>query len=285
MTQQKMDPQDTLDVESGDLELAWEPVPADPRKRMDIAAKSLVIDQNLQRPVDRARVERMAANWDWRLVETITVAKAGRYYKVIEGQYRTLAAQLRDPEMILPCIVLEKVDDAEQANLAMTISTNRKPMVAVDRYKQRMSAGDPAAIAAQLMLEKYDLRIGASVSSRTILAAQAIMQIVDEYGDDLDMRVDVLDRVLATLVGAYRDGESSAKERWRAPLITGLARLVSTNYDVFEYEDMATRMAEHPAVYWFNLSKSTREKRPEEIVAMALRDAYNRGKRASRRIV
>ena len=70
-----------------------------------MSADQLFTDHSYQRPLDRRRAKKMAANWDRRLAGIIEVSERPEghspRYAVIDGQHRVAAAELLPEQPVL----------------------------------------------------------------------------------------------------------------------------------------------------------------------------------------
>jgi hypothetical protein len=135
---------------------------ADRGEFMWLDKRLINIDHAYQRErVSHARVLEIARSWSWQALGVILLFKRvsdGRYY-AYDGQHRVLASMKRDDVQELPCFVFPGDTVAEEADAYVAANTVRGPMQAIEKFKARIIALDPTALAIQAALEEWGYRV------------------------------------------------------------------------------------------------------------------------------
>jgi hypothetical protein len=126
---------------------------------------NLEIDAAYQRQQLNSKVIGIAQKWSWIALNTITVAKRGDKYFVIDGGHRVMAARRRSDVHELPCMVFCVDDVVGEARGFLNINTARKAMTTTDRFNALLLIQDPAAVLVKELADEYGRQIGSDSSS------------------------------------------------------------------------------------------------------------------------
>lgn len=205
----------------------------DPRsvRRMSVAALHI---SPSQRPVNETRVARIAADWDWKKAEAITVAERPYepgHYDVIEGQNRVMALRSIDPGATILCVVLPSMNGPEQAGTALAIGEGRRPVSALEKFRLRCTKGDPYANAARDVLTMYGVFLDKGKAPRHTQSASAVMGIVQGRGRlSPDEGAERLAQVLDIIFTSWPNDPSGTDDRLTADILTAVS-VVLAEYD------------------------------------------------------
>jgi hypothetical protein len=231
----------------------------DPRAMTRLRVGDLVIDQNTQRVRIDSKVEHMASSWDWSLAEALTVVDNGDgTHTVVEGQGRALALQLVDPDLTMPCLVLNPITSAAQSGVARDISRGRLAMSPVDRWKLDLNNGVAHEVAAQAVLESYGLRVARKVGARGIAAASTLRGIIRSGRRSPDEGAEFLNDVISVITAAYPDTDPDVPtSRFDAPILRAVADVLSRNADRgVDLDRLARKVAVRTPEQWLKLGKN-----------------------------
>jgi hypothetical protein len=144
-----------------------------------IHKENLVIDRTYQRSVSDSKILSIAANWKWESCGAISVMKRqDDRFIVIDGQNRTLAAWKRADIIYLPCMVFESQGIQHEASSFVEINTNRKPVLAYDKFKAQLVARDAVSIEIASAIEENGFILRAnSDNARTITCIAACQSV------------------------------------------------------------------------------------------------------------
>lgn len=143
---------------------------------MEIPLDQLSVDHTYQREdIVETKVNRLAANWDWRAYGRIIVAmRPDNSFVIMEGQYRYLAAKKRGDIDSLPCTVFVVDSVAEEADVFLRINQDRKPVTAVEKFRAEIHVGDKAATAIAKMISDAGLKPAKAAGKGNVACVKAL---------------------------------------------------------------------------------------------------------------
>lgn len=157
-----------------------------PGRYMALPKTSLMVDDSYQRTALEKKILKIAAEWSWIACGSISVGSRGDRYYVIDGQYRTLAAQRRHDITALPCIVFATTDAKQEAAGFLAVNTNRKPISSVDRHRALLIVGDAAAQHVDRLVQQSGRIIASDSRPTTVACVTALRRMVSTDGVMLD---------------------------------------------------------------------------------------------------
>ena len=111
-----------------------------------------------ERPVSQARVEHILAHWHLPAVGTLylsqrrpNTARDPVMYAILDGRHRVAAAEKKGIAA-LPALIYTDLSYAEEAELYVQFATVNQ-QGALDRFRARLEAGDPAALHLKELVE------------------------------------------------------------------------------------------------------------------------------------
>jgi hypothetical protein len=111
---------------------------------MQIPLGRLTVDERYQRELSPARVKKLAARFDRRLLGALECSRrVDGTIAVFDGQHRLELLKLKG-EPSAPCLV-HQMTDREEAELFVALQRNRKALLPIERFRARVFSGDPAA--------------------------------------------------------------------------------------------------------------------------------------------
>jgi len=124
-----------------------------------IKARDLVLGAEYQRQLLEDHAMAIAEKFDVRkaLVVVVNVRFNGDRY-VIDGQHRVMAAMLRDPEMVLPCIVYHGLNESQEAGLFAELQRERRQLRPHDLFWADVVAGDKTVLHLKDIVESVGYR-------------------------------------------------------------------------------------------------------------------------------
>lgn len=152
-----------------------------------LAVDQLKITPTMQRDIDYARVEEIAANWDDSLANPVEVTRAtsGNHgYLVHNGQHTTLAARMVGKEFLL-CRVFALKTREEMADRVIAVNTSQKPFTPLDKFKvisSNKANSDEASI--RRIIEANGMEIGRGNGPGIIRSTQALKDAYSRTGED-----------------------------------------------------------------------------------------------------
>ena len=156
-----------------------------------IPVDKLVIDRSFQRKVSersRSRILKIANNFSWSQFGAIIVSRThDSRYSVIDGQHRAIAAT-HIGQVMVPAVVVAG-DTRKQALDFVGINTNRTSVATIDKFRARVTAGEPdavelAKILADLQIDT-DVAAGGNMKPRQTRSISALQKLVKTIGKGL----------------------------------------------------------------------------------------------------
>lgn len=187
-----------------------------------LRACELFADPAYQRPLDAARVKRMAATWDPKMLGVLDVADrgtqhaAGTRFAIINGQHRVAAAlqAVDNPaDLWVACDIHEGLDAAGEAALMYELDRGTKALTSWDQWRARRAAGDPVVLDVEAVATSVNMK----VHPGSFGAVGAAEKLVRRGGREL------LQATVSLLVSAY--GPTS--DAVHAPVLTGLGGVLA----------------------------------------------------------
>lgn len=257
--------------ETGDVE--WLPV------------SELQFDEEINRPVNKARVDSIAASFNPEWVGVLTVSERtngrGVGYFIIDGQHRARALmKMGWADQRVPCHVRRDLTQSDEAGLFVGLNTTAKPS-AYQRFAKSVLAGDPEAVAISDIVKS----VGMSIS---------------------DQQADGQINAVSTLEAVYRGGRRSggqdphallttlriATNAWgktanavNGQIIHGLGLVVRRYGTKIDHDELLKKLAPFPGgpAGLLGRARGLRDIRGGSVancVAAVIVDTYNKGKRS-----
>jgi hypothetical protein len=196
-----------------------------------VAAELLTVDPRVQRPLDPARVRRLASRWDPRAAGVITVSQRsserGGEAVVLDGQTRLAAflqVQQEDPQSAAEPLtgqVYTGLSEAQEA--AMFLEHNdRKAVTPRDKFRLAVTAEEPWAVrAAAILASRGWYPHGTETPGGSFHRFGAVQAVERTYR--LDGTGDVLAKAVDIINAAWPDDAEAV----RAETLDGIGILLS----------------------------------------------------------
>jgi hypothetical protein len=170
-----------------------------------IEANRLTVDPAVQRSLDRARVNRMIADYDPDGVGVLVVSDRGDgTLHVADGQHRvatTIGVGLQDKA--LPCLVYKGLTRAQEAALFRRLN-NTRGVQPIDKFRIRVVEGETMAVQINTVLEQHGWTVKAHRTDGTFMAVSAIESVYKASNRGRKERTaSTVDLLIATLTAAW----------------------------------------------------------------------------------
>lgn len=255
-----------------------------PSKLVELHPGEFSMDLKVQREVNELRTRQMAQNFQPQSLGLITASKrADGHIYALDGAHRISAARLAKYDGLLATRLFEGLTLEEEAGLFLSLNTTRA-VQAIDRFKVRITMGDPSAVAINKVLKRYDLAVDwASNETRNIISAVSTLEKVyagagvrpeGEYPD-------LVDKVLSTIRRAY--GDNTERTTFNRPMLEGLGILWATFGNRIDRERLNAVLQETVPRQVTALSRTLRDAKGGtlgECAAETLHRLYNHRHRA-----
>lgn len=182
-----------------------------PNRLEELDCMQFSIDPRVQRQLNEQRVETMSEDFKPHALGLITASRrADGHLYVLDGAHRVSAARKAKFDGLMATRVFENLTLAEEAGMFLTTNTTRA-VQPIDRFKVRVTMGDPAAVAINHVLKHYGLQVNwAGNGAINAVSAVGTLEKV-YYGAGVrpeGQYSDLVDRVIGTIHKAYGpDGE------------------------------------------------------------------------------
>lgn len=208
-----------------------------PSTLVELHAKEFSIDLKVQRSLNEDRADAMAKNFQPHALGLLTASKRedGHIY-VLDGGHRCSAARKAGYDGLIATRLFTGLTLKEEADLFLTLNASRA-VQAIDRFKVRVTKGDPAATNINNVLQAYGLHVDwANNDSLGVISAIGTLEKVysgagiREPGEYPEL----VDKVIRTLHRAY--GDKSDRSTYSRVMLEGLGIFIATFGSQIDYE-------------------------------------------------
>lgn len=211
-----------------------------PSKLVELHAKEFSVDLKVQRQLNEDRADAMAANFQPHALGLLTASKrADGHIYVLDGSHRTSAARKAGYDGLLATRLFENLTLAEEAELFLTLNSSRA-VQAIDRFKVRVTQGEPVAAGINKILEAYGLHVdwANNASLNVISAIGALEKIYAGAGiREEGSHADLVDRLIRTLVTAYGGNENKLERAtFSRVMLEGLGKFIAIYNKRIDYD-------------------------------------------------
>ncbi len=145
------------------------------------------VDNNYQRDVDGARVERILAEFHWDHFGAVVLARqADGRFTVTDGQHRVKAAQLHPKVTHVPATIIGATGSQAEAENFLRINRDRKAVSTIERYWAGLTAGDAMAARVRKILQAEGCDVapdGGTYKPNLTNSVTAVQRSLERYGD------------------------------------------------------------------------------------------------------
>jgi hypothetical protein len=211
---------------------------ADVRVTYDMVERKvgdLWVDPNVQRSLKKARVARMAGDFQHEALGVLTTSyRSPKRIHVIDGQHRYRAAELAAYTGTIQTMEYHGLTVPEEAALFRLLNTTEK-VSRIDQFLIACVEQDPAAVRLSSFLLAHGWSVGPSALEGRLSAIGSLERV---YALDPD----AADATLAVLTKAYGHRPAAAQ----GMLIEGLGRMLAKYGRDVDLDDLAKRLAGVP---------------------------------------
>jgi len=172
-----------------------------------IPIKNLVSNQDYQRNLSQAHIERAAAHFDLYQINPVKVSRRDGINYVFNGQHTIEIVALVSGSRETPvwCMIYDDLSYAHEADIFANQQKFVKNLLPYEVFMANLEAGNDDQLIIRGLVESYGLSVGIKKSPGTIVAVSTLEQIYHKLG------YHGLNRVLRLLIGKYV--ECSCKAR------------------------------------------------------------------------
>lgn len=170
-----------------------------------IGVDDLIVDESYQRPLEPRKVAKIVKDFDPDAFGALVVSLRSDGTKaLIDGGHRVEAlAQMGWLDQQVPATIHRGLTVEQEARIFSILNSNRTKPKVVDLFKADVRAGNPTAVAINLLFEKHGLEPTQSITQNGIRSIGTCQRLV--AGGSIDL----LDQVIGVIVRAYRSRHST----------------------------------------------------------------------------
>ncbi|MGZ4659668.1 MAG: DUF6551 family protein [Arthrobacter sp.] len=208
-----------------------------PSRLVELHAKEFSIDLKVQRQLNEARADAMSEDFQPHALGLITASKrADGHIYVLDGGHRTSAARKANYEGLIACRLFENLTLQEEAALFLTLNSSRS-VQAIDRFKVRITEGEPVAVGINKVLKAYGLHVDwANNESLGVISAIGALESVYAGAGvrEPGQYPELVDKVIRTLSKAY--GDKADRSTYSKIMLEGLGIFIATFGSRIDYD-------------------------------------------------
>ncbi len=249
-----------------------------------ILVSELRIDPEAQRGLKPARIKAMAGRFDPDRLGYIVVNRRddGCYY-VVDGQHRVATMRMIGwGDQKVPCEVFHGLTQKQEADLFLH-RNNRIAVGTLDKFRVRLTAGDPVAVAIDKIVKQVGLSISNNVGPNKISAVDALERIyLGARIADKTKGATALAKMLMAICSAW----GTESRNFERPVILGIG-LLFIRYSKINLDRLVERLTAVTggAVGLVSKARALNEAEGGALgpcVARAIVTLYNRGLRSGK---
>lgn len=201
-----------------------------------LIVSTLIVDPAIQRPLDRRRVAKIAAELSIDALGVLSISqRPNGDHIIIDGQHRAEAmkeAGLSSDKVV--CRVFAGLTTAQEAEMFRLLNNTTKPLY-VDVFRVRVIEGEPVAVDIARILQRYGWRLASSAGTNAFAAIAAFERIykMDEVAAE---------RALAVVTRSWGHDPLGADGR----IVEGVGLVLVRYGDAVATEDLIERLAKFP---------------------------------------
>ena len=235
-----------------------------------IPIKNLVSNQDYQRNLSQAHIERAAAHFDLYQINPVKVSRRDGINYVFNGQHTIEIVALVSGSRDTPvwCMIYDDLNYEHEADIFANQQKFVKSLLPYEVFMANLEAGNDDQLIIRGLVESYGLSVGIKKSPGTIVAVSTLEQIYHKLG------YHGLNRVLRLLIGAWEGDMNS----FTANMLNAVAKLVEVFGDTLDDDLFKEKLG---CVSIKQLTRTAKERRPGSMgYAEAMILEYN-GKKKS----
>ena len=215
-----------------------------PSKLVELNAKEFSLDLKVQRQLNEDRADKMAEDFQPHALGLVTASKRtdGHIY-VLDGSHRVSAARKARYDGLIATRLFENLTLKEEAALFLNLN-NSRAVQAIDRFKVRITQGEPVASGINDVLKRYGLHVdwANNQSLGTISAIGALEKVYKGAGiREEGAYPDLVDKLCDVIMKAWgKDGANNDRSLFSATVIQGLGTFIAIYNKRIDMERLVT---------------------------------------------
>lgn len=216
-----------------------------------IPIKNLVSNQDYQRNLSQAHIERAAAHFDLYQINPVKVSRRDGINYVFNGQHTIEIVALVSGSRETPvwCMIYDDLSYAHEADIFANQQKFVKSLLPYEVFMANLEAGNDDQLIIRGLVESYGLGIGYKKSPGTIVAVSTLEQIYHKLG------YHGLNRVLRLIIGAWEGDMNS----FSANMLNAVSKLVEIFGDTLDDDLFKEKLG---CVSIKQLTRTAKERRP-----------------------
>ena len=216
-----------------------------------IPIKNLVSNQDYQRNLSQAHIERAAAHFDLYQINPVKVSRRDGINYVFNGQHtiEIVAMVSGSRETPVWCMIYDDLSYAHEADIFANQQKFVKNLLPYEVFMANLEAGNDDQLIIRDLVESYGLNVGYKKSPGTIVAVSTLEQIYHKLG------YHGLNRVLRLIIGAWEGDMNS----FTANMLNAVAKLVEVFGDTLDDDLFKEKLG---CISIKQLTRTAKERRP-----------------------
>jgi hypothetical protein len=121
------------------------------------------------------QADRLADNWDDRLVGTLVVNKRRGTWWLVDGNHRAAAARIKfGPSYEMRCETWDGLTPEEEFELYIMLATKRRPVTRFERFEGHRSVGRPAEVEIHKIAQECGFQVSAQPGGNHVNAVAVL---------------------------------------------------------------------------------------------------------------
>lgn len=231
-----------------------------------IPIKNLVSNQEYQRNLSQAHIQKTAEHFDLYQINPVKVSRRNGVNFVINGQHtiEIVAEVSGSRDTPVWCMVYDDLEYEQEADVFANQQKYVKKLLPYEIFMANIEAGNDKQLIIKALVESFDLRIAGSTAPGAVCCVSTLEEIYNKYG------YDVLQRVLRLCVTTW-EGEP---ESLTSNILRGITRLIYAFGDDLKDEAFKEKVGRCSAR---EISRLARERKAGSVgYAEAMLIQYNR---------
>ena len=185
-----------------------------------IPIKNLVSNQDYQRNLSQAHIEKTAENFDIFQINPVKVSRRDGINYVFNGQHtiEIVAHVSGSRETPVWCMIYDDLNYEHEANIFANQMKYVKSLQPLEVFKANLEAGSDDQLIIRDLIESYGLTVGSKKHHGTICCIATLESIYTKYG------YQVLNRILRLIISTWEGDINS----FSANIFNALTKLVVT---------------------------------------------------------
>ncbi|HBI73835.1 MAG TPA: hypothetical protein DDY59_11690 [Lachnospiraceae bacterium] len=231
-----------------------------------IPIKNLVSNQEYQRNLSIAHVQRTVDNFDLYQINPVKVSRRNGINYVFNGQHtiEIIAIVSGSRETPVWCMIYDDLEYIQEADIFANQLKYVKPLLPYEIFMANVEAGNDDQLIIKSLVESYGLHISSSKVPGGICAVSCLEYIYQKYG------FHVLDRTLRLCIGTWEGDNNSLS----ANMLKGIAHLIYAFGNTLKDDGFKERVGKYSAR---EIGRTAKERKAGSFgYAEAMLSAYNK---------